>query len=69
MNKNTVATIGHNENKDVLLNKKCLRLSMNRSYNKKTRVETYEISKMFLSCFDCKVYVLGNGIDALATCT
>ena len=42
---------------------------MNRSYNKKTRVETYEISKMFLSCFDCKVYVLGNGIDALATCT
>ena len=30
MNKNVVATIRHNEYKDVLLNKKCLRHSMNR---------------------------------------
>ena len=31
VNKNFVATISHNEYKDVLLNKKCLRHSMNRT--------------------------------------
>ena len=30
VNKNVVATISHNEYKDVLLNKKCSRHSMNR---------------------------------------
>ena len=30
VNKNIVATISHNEYKDVLLNKKCWRYSMNR---------------------------------------
>lgn len=29
LNKNVVLTISHNVNKDVLLNKKCLRHSMN----------------------------------------
>ena len=30
VNRNVVATISHNEYKDVLMNKKCLRHSMNR---------------------------------------
>ena len=30
VNKNVVATIGHNEYKNVLLNNKCIRHSMNR---------------------------------------
>ena len=34
VNKNVVATIGHNEYIDVLLNKKCLRHSMNRFQRK-----------------------------------
>ena len=42
--KNIVAIISHNEYKDVLLNKKCLRYSMNRIQSKDNRTETYEIN-------------------------
>ena len=42
--KNIVAIISHNEYKDVLLNKKCLRYSMNRIQSKDNRAETYEIN-------------------------
>ena len=34
VNRNVVATISHNEYKDVLLNKKCLRHSINRIQSK-----------------------------------
>ena len=34
VNRNVVATISHNEYKDVLLNKKCLRYSINRIQSK-----------------------------------
>ena len=34
MNRNVVATVSHKECKDVLLNKKCLRHSMNRFQSK-----------------------------------
>ena len=46
VNKNVVATVSHNEYKDVLLNKKCLRLSMNRIQSKDHRIGTYEINKI-----------------------
>ena len=52
INKNVVATISHNEYKDVLLNKKCSRYSVNRIQSKDHRVGTYEIIKIYLSCFD-----------------
>ena len=39
VNKNIVATICHNEYKDVLLNKKCLRNSKNRIQNKIIEIE------------------------------
>ena len=68
MNKNVVAKIRHNEYKDVLLNKKCLRDSMNRIQSKNHRIGTYEINKISLSCFDDKIYILNNGIDALTLC-
>ena len=68
MNKNVVATISHNEYKDVLLNNKCLRHSMNRMQSKNHRIGTYEISKICLSCFDDKIYILHNGYDGLALC-
>ena len=39
---------------------------MIRIQKKNYRIETYENSKIYLSCFDDKVYILDNGIDALA---
>ena len=47
MNKNVVATISHNQYKDVLLNNICLRHSMNRIQSKDHRIVTYEIKKIF----------------------
>ena len=49
VNKNAVATIGHNEYKDVLLKNKCLRNCMNRIQNKDYRIRTYEINKILFS--------------------
>ena len=43
VNKNVVVTIGYNEYKDVLLNNKCIRHSMNIIQNKDHRIETYAI--------------------------
>ena len=66
VNKNPVATISHNVCKDVLLNKKCLRDSMNRVQSKDHKIGTYEINKISLSCFDDKIYIQNNGCDGLA---
>ena len=65
MNRNVVATISNNEYKDVLLNKNCLRYSMNRIQSKDHRIGTYEINKISLSCFDAKVFIQNNGYDGL----
>ena len=48
MYKNIIATISHNERKDVLLNQQCLRHSMNRIQSKSHRTGTYEINKTFV---------------------
>ena len=45
-NRNVVATIRHNEYKDVLLNSKCLRHSLNRIESKDHKTGAYEISKI-----------------------
>ena len=66
LNENEVATIGHNECKDVLLNYKCTRYSINRIESKDHRTGTSEISKISLSCFDDKMYIKNNGYDRLA---
>ena len=66
VNKNVVATISHNEYKDVLLNNKCLSYSMNRIQSKDDKIGTYEINKISLSCFDDKIYIQNNGYDGLA---
>ena len=47
------------EYKDVLLNNKCLRHSMNRIQSKGHKIGTYEINKISLSCF----YIQNNGYD------
>ena len=67
VNKNAVATKSRNNKyKDVLLNKKCLRHSMNTIQSKDHRIRTYEISKISLSCFDEKYTSKTNGCDGLA---
>ena len=54
MNKNLVAT-GHNEFKDIFLNNKCIRHSMNIIYN-----------KMWLFCFNGRIYIQNNSYDESA---
>ena len=66
INKNVVVTISQNECKIVLLDKKCLRHSMNRIQSKDLRIGTYEISKISLSCFNDKICIQNNGCDGLA---
>ena len=65
VNRNVVATISHNEYKDILLNKKCLRNLMNRIHSKDHKIGTYEIKKISLSCFDDEIYIQNNGCDGL----
>ena len=62
VNKNVVETINHSEYRDVLLNKKCLRHSMNRIRSKNHRIGIYEINKVSLSCFNDKIHILNNGM-------
>ena len=66
MNRNIIAAISHNEYKDVLLDKICLRHSMNRIQSKDHKIGTYKINKISLSCFDDKIYIQSNGCDGLA---
>ena len=66
VNRNVVATISHNEYKDFLLNKKCLRHSLNRIQSKDHKIGTYEINKISLSCFNDKIYIQNNGSHELA---
>ena len=60
VNKNVVAKINLHEYENVffLLNKKCLRHSMNKLLGKNQRRRTYEINKMYWSCFDDKTFIL-----------
>ena len=57
MKRNVVATINHKDYKDVLLNNKCIRQSMNRIQSKDHRIANCEINKILLSCFDDKIYI------------
>ena len=66
MNKNVVLIISKNEYKDVSVNHKCIKPSMNRSQNKGHRIGIYKITKMSLSSFDEKVYNQNNGYHGLA---
>ena len=52
--------------KMFLLNKKCVKHSMNRIQSENHRLGTYQTNKISLSCFDDKIYILNNGCDLLA---
>ena len=55
-----------NEFRDSLFNKKIIRHKMKRIQSKKHKLETYEINKISLLCFDEKRFVLNDGIHMLA---
>ena len=54
------------EYKDTLFSKKVVRHKIKRIQSKKHKIETYEINKISLSCFDDKRFVLDDGIHRLA---
>ena len=66
VNKNAVAKISRNEYKYILLNKIYLRYSMNSIQINNHIIGTSEINKIYFSCFDDRIYILDNGIDASA---
>ena len=55
----------NNEYKDVLLNHKCIRQSMNRIQSKYHKIAIHEINKTSLSRFDDEIYIKNNGYDGL----
>ena len=52
--------------KDVLLNNKYMRHSMNIIQSKDHRIGTYDVNKILLSCFDDKIYIQIYRYDGLA---
>ena len=58
VNKYVVAKISDNKYKDVLLNKRCLTHSMNRTQSQNHRIGTNEINTISLSCSDGKITFL-----------
>ena len=41
---------------------------MNRIQSKNDKIETYELNKTSLLCFDDKIHILNKGYDGLALC-
>ena len=61
MNRNVVATISHNEYKNILLNDKCVRHSMNRIQDH--RIGTFEITKFL--CLALMTKLISKTIDMM----
>ena len=55
-----------NDFKDTLLNRKIIRHKMKKIQSKKHKMGTYEISKILLSVFNDKRFVLNDGVHTLA---
>ena len=66
LNENVIATVSCKKYKDVLLNNEWIRHSINRIQSNDHRMGTYEIKKIFLFCFDDKIYIQNNGYNRLA---
>ena len=56
----------HKKYVDVLFNKKILRHKIKRIQSKLHEIDTYDLNKISLSCFDDKRHVLDDGINILA---
>ena len=65
VSKNVVKIIRHKEYLDVLFNKNFIRHNMKRIQRKLHKIGTSDVSKISLSCFDGKRYILDDGIKSL----
>ena len=63
--KNVVSAMNYNGYKDALLNKKCIRHSINRIRCKDHWVRINKINQISLCCFDDKMYIQNNGFNEL----
>ena len=63
VNKKVAATISHNEYKDVLSKKKCLRQSMNRIQSKDHGIGNYEINKISFFLFSLMIKYTSRTMD------
>ena len=69
VNRNVVATITLNKYKNVLLNKKSLRHSINRIQSKDHKISRNLWDQQdFFSCFDDKIYIQNSGYDGRVNC-
>ena len=66
VNKNIVKIIRHKGYVDVLFNKNLIRHKMKRIQSKLHKIGTYDVRKISLSCFECKRYILNDGINSCA---
>ena len=64
--KKVVKNMKYEEYIDVLFNKKVVRHNMKRIQSMSHKIGTYNVSKISLSCFNDKTYILDDGIDTLA---
>ena len=62
----TAENASHKKFVDFLFSGKVVRHSMKRIQSKFRRIGTYNLSKISLSCFDYKRYILDDGINSLA---
>ena len=58
--------IKHEDHKNVLLNNEQLHHKMKTIRSQKHQLESYEINKVLLSCFDDKCYIHDNGMSSYA---
>ena len=65
INENVVKNIADQEYVDVLFNKYFISHTMKRIQTKLHGVGTYDVCKIFLSCFDDKKYILNDAINSL----
>ena len=49
-----------------MFNKSLIRHKMKRIQSKLHKTGTYDACKIYLSCFDDKIYILDDGINSLA---
>ena len=66
INKDVIKNMRHKQYLDVLFNIKMMRHEMKRIQSRFHKIETYNVSKIYLSCFDNKRYTLSNDIKSLA---
>ena len=66
LNRNVVENTRHKEYVDVLFNKYFIRHKMKKIQSKLSRIGTFVVCKIYLSCFDDKRYILNDGINSLA---